>query len=264
MAGLAAVDAGDIDQAIDAAVLFKNGFGEAFDLLAVGHVAGDADGRDLCARGELGGGFGGTFGRAAGDDDGGAALGEALGDGEAECRAVPPETRTTCSATEKRLGMGLNGLLNQLSRRRICASSSCQRRGNRWGWVRRLCRWRPTSQPRMRRGDEADAFLRVVAVAHGGVKNAAFAIVDGEDHRLVAAGAAFGGVGECGGEDVHIGGGPTELVVELVVHVEPFAGHTLGDGVVGVADDDLKGVLAAVVAAAALESSRTELPALSR
>src|SRR5262245_38118365 len=65
------------------------------------------------------------------------------------------------------------------------------------------------------------------------------------------AGAAFGWIGEGGGEDVHVLAWAAELVVELVVDVQPLAGHAAGDGVIGVSYGDLKGVLWAVVAATA-------------
>src|SRR6476469_6913320 len=45
--------------------------------------------------------------------------------------------------------------------------------------------------------DEADAGLGIVAVAHGGVEDAAFAVVEGDDHRLVAAGSLLGWIGKC-------------------------------------------------------------------
>src|SRR5438045_755576 len=111
-------------------------------------------------------------------------------------------------------------------------------------------------------GDEADAFLRVVAVAVGGVEDAALAVVGGEDHGLVVAAAAFGWVGVGRGQDVHVLAGATELVVQLVVDVQPLAGHAAGDRMLGVTDGDLKGVLRAVMTAGAFGIVADKLAAI--
>src|SRR5437762_2716784 len=100
------------------------------------------------------------------------------------------------------------------------------------------------------RDDEADAFLRIVAVPHRRVEDASLAVIDRDDHRLVVASAPLGRIGECRGQDVHVFAGAAELVVELVVDVHPLAGHAFGDRMLGVANDDLKRMLGAMVASA--------------
>src|SRR5436190_14959636 len=90
------------------------------------------------------------------------------------------------------------GLLHKLplarhfSRRKIAGNRECH-----------LTRGGPFAAAN-ERGDKTDAFLGIVAVAHRRMENAALAVIDGENHRLMAAGPAFVGLSERRGQDVHV------------------------------------------------------------
>src|SRR5690606_24721807 len=51
--------------------------------------------------------------------------------------------------------------------------------------------------------------------------------------------------------NVHVVARATELVVQFVVGVQPFAWHVFGDRMLGIANDDAKRMLSTVMAAAA-------------
>ena len=77
-------------------------------------------------------------------------------------------------------------------------------------------------------------------MTHRRVKHTAFAGGDRKDHRLVTSATTGLRAGVGGGQNRHIDGRTTELVIEFVLHVQPDLGHALGDRVIGVADHHRK------------------------
>lgn len=102
-----------------------------------------------------------------------------------------------------------------------------------------------------KRSDKTDAFLRIVAVAHRRVEDASLAESERHQHS-----ARDDRCPLWRGRRRRWPAPPCcrrgrELVVQLILHMQPSGGHAGGDGVFGVTDDNLERVLRAVMAARA-------------
>ena len=84
-------------------------------------------------------------------------------------------------------------------------------------------------------------------MAHRRVEHAPLAMVDDDQHRFVA----IGDIGAGSGEDLHVPGRATELVVEFVLHVQPDRRHPRRNRMPGVTHDHREGPLSAMVSTGA-------------
>ena len=94
-------------------------------------------------------------------------------------------------------------------------------------------------------------------MAHGGVEDFAFAILEHHHHRLVA--FALGAPGS--GQNLHVGAGAAQGIIEFILGVFPFGRHAGSYGVC-LADLDYEFVLRAVTATTSGVGVTHELVAL--